>query len=30
MFTGLDMKDVTLTSATLTWDFVKRVKTSRR
>ena len=26
MFTGLDMKDVTLTSATLTWDFVKRVK----
>jgi 4-hydroxymandelate oxidase len=26
MFAGLDMKDVTLTSATLTWDFVKRVK----
>jgi 4-hydroxymandelate oxidase len=26
MFTGLDMKDVTLTSPTLTWDFVKRVK----
>ena len=26
MFSGLDMKDVTLTSATLTWDFVKRVK----
>ena len=26
MFTGLDMKDVTLTSATLTWDFVKRLK----
>jgi len=26
MFTGLDMKDVTLTSGTLTWDFVKRVK----
>src|ERR1700730_606742 len=26
MFTGFDMKDVTLTSATLTWDFVKRVK----
>ena len=26
MFTGLDMKGVTLTSATLTWDFVKRVK----
>ena len=26
MFTGIDMKDVTLTSATLTWDFVKRVK----
>ena len=26
MFAGLDMKGVTLTSATLTWDFVKRVK----
>jgi 4-hydroxymandelate oxidase len=26
MFTGVDMKGVTLTSATLTWDFVKRVK----
>ena len=26
MFTGLDMTNVTLTSATLTWDFVKRVK----
>jgi 4-hydroxymandelate oxidase len=26
MFTGIDMKDVTLTSATLRWDFVKRVK----
>ena len=26
MFLGIDMKDVTLTSATLTWDFVKRVK----
>ena len=26
MFAGLDMKNVTLTSATLTWDFVKRVK----
>jgi 4-hydroxymandelate oxidase len=26
MFKGLDMNDVTLTSATLTWDFVKRVK----
>jgi len=26
MFSGVDMKDVTLTSATLTWDFVKRVK----
>ena len=26
MFAGLDMTDVTLTSATLTWDFVKRVK----
>ena len=30
MFTGIDMKGVTLTSATLTWDFVKRLKTSRR
>jgi isopentenyl diphosphate isomerase/L-lactate dehydrogenase-like FMN-dependent dehydrogenase len=26
MFAGIDMKGVTLTSATLTWDFVKRVK----
>ena len=26
MFAGLDMTDMTLTSATLTWDFVKRVK----
>jgi len=26
MFMGLDMKDVTLTSATLNWDFVKRAK----
>ena len=26
MFQGLDMKGVTLTSGTLTWDFVKRVK----
>jgi len=26
MFQGVDMKAVTLTSATLTWDFVKRVK----
>ena len=26
MFSGLDMKDVTLTSATLKWDFIKRVK----
>lgn len=26
MFAGLDMKGVTLTSSTLTWDFVKRVK----
>lgn len=26
MFAGLDMKGVSLTSATLTWDFVKRVK----
>ena len=26
MFQGVDMKNVTLTSATLTWDFVKRVK----
>ena len=26
MFTGIDMKGVTLTSATLTWDFVKRLK----
>ena len=26
MFAGLDMTGVTLTSATLTWDFVKRVK----
>ncbi len=26
MFAGIEMKDVTLTSATLTWDFVKRVK----
>ncbi|HKW03066.1 MAG TPA: alpha-hydroxy acid oxidase [Vicinamibacterales bacterium] len=26
MFADLDMTDVTLTSATLTWDFVKRVK----
>jgi 4-hydroxymandelate oxidase len=26
MFTGIDMTGVTLTSATLTWDFVKRVK----
>jgi isopentenyl diphosphate isomerase/L-lactate dehydrogenase-like FMN-dependent dehydrogenase len=26
MFAGLDMKGVTLTSAMLTWDFVKRVK----
>ncbi len=26
MFAGFDMTDVTLTSATLTWDFVKRVK----
>ena len=26
MFTGIDMKGATLTSATLTWDFVKRVK----
>jgi 4-hydroxymandelate oxidase len=26
MFAGLDMKGVTLTSGTLTWDFIKRVK----
>ena len=26
MFSGIDMKDVTLTSATLKWDFIKRVK----
>ena len=26
MFSGLDMKGVTLTSATLKWDFIKRVK----
>ena len=26
MFAGLDMKGVTLNSATLTWDFIKRVK----
>ena len=26
MFTSIDMKGVTLTSATLTWDFVKRLK----
>jgi 4-hydroxymandelate oxidase len=26
MFQGVDMKNVTLTSATRTWDFVKRVK----
>jgi hypothetical protein len=26
MFAGIDMKGVTLTSATLTWDFVKRAK----
>ena len=26
MFQGVDMKNVTLTSAALTWDFVKRVK----
>jgi isopentenyl diphosphate isomerase/L-lactate dehydrogenase-like FMN-dependent dehydrogenase len=26
MFAGIDMKEVALTSATLTWDFVKRVK----
>jgi 4-hydroxymandelate oxidase len=26
MFAGLDMKGVTLTSGTLTWDFIKRLK----
>ena len=26
MFAGLDMKGVTLTSGTLTWDFITRVK----